>query len=159
MTTTDKWQEPWDEEDEDLLDDISIDETSTIDTETRYYLKLHEKAKKDDTDFYSYKRQVYDEDGWRQEKVEIYSTPILSNGYIRNAVSGKMMPHRIGSKYDDYYFRIMDVRGLGTTSKNNLPRKLFYEDPEQCERHLGLTISQTMKSEWIEKRRNIRSRK
>jgi hypothetical protein len=81
---------------------------------------------------------------------------LLTNGLIRNAVSGAIMNHRVGSKYDDLYFRMMDVTGIGRTKDNYLPRKLYYNDPEQCERHLGITISQEMKNTWLEKRMKVR---
>ena len=153
----DKFAEPWDEDDEIYSDDITIDETSTIDTDTRHYLKNYERAKRENNDFYSYKRPVITEDGeYALEKVEIYSTPLLTNSHIRNAVSGTFSRHRIGSKYDDLYFKMMDVTGKGRTKDNYLPRKLYYDDPEQCERHLGITISQEIKNNWIEKRMKVR---
>ena len=153
----DKNAEPWDEDEQTCSDDITIDETSTIDTDTRHHLKNYERAKRENKDFYSYKRQVFNEDGeYVLEKVEVYSTPLLTNGLIRNAVSGAIMNHRVGSKYDDLYFRMMDVTGIGRTKDNYLPRKLYYNDPEQCERHLGITISQEMKNTWLEKRMKVR---
>ena len=156
-TVIDKHAEPWDEDEQTFSDDITIDETSTIDTDTRHHLKNYERAKRENKDFYSYKRRVFNEDGeYVFEKVEVYSTPLLTNGLIRNAVSGAIMNHRVGSKYDDLYFRMMDVTGIGRTKDNYSPRKLYYNDPEQCERHLGITISQEMKNTWLEKRMKVR---
>ena len=138
------------------VSDISIEETSSIDTELRDRRKMNELHKRMDKDYYSYKRKTFSEDGMRMEKVEVYSSPLLSNGLIRNAVTGIRMEHRVGSKYEDLYFRVMDVHADNHTPINDLPRKLFYDNPEQCERHLQITISNDVKETWSQK--NLRAR-
>jgi hypothetical protein len=138
------------------VSDISIEETSSIDTELRDRRKITELHKRMDKDYYSYKRPVFGEDGMRMEKVEIYSSPLLTNGFIRNAVTGIRMAHRVGSKYEDLYFRAMDVHSNSHTPINDLPRKLFYDNPEQCERHLQITVPNEVKETWAQK--NLRAR-
>lgn len=138
------------------VSDISIEETSSIDTELRDRRKITELHKRMDKDYYSYKRKAFGEDGMRMEKVQVYSSPLLSHGFIRNAVTGIRMEHRVGSKYEDLYFRVFDVHADNHTPLNDLPRKLFYDNPEQCERHLQLTISKDVKETWAEK--NLRAR-
>ena len=138
------------------VSDISIEETSSIDTELRDRRKITELHKRMDKDYYSYKRRVFGEDGIRMEKVEVYSSPLITNGLIRNATTGIRMEHRVGSKYEDLYFRVMDVNANNHTPLNDLPRKLFYDNPEQCERHLKITISKDGKETWLEK--NLRAR-
>ena len=138
------------------VSDVSIEETSSIDTEIRDRRKMNEIHKRMDKDYYSYKRRRLGEDGMRMEKVELYSSPLITNGLIRNAVTGIRMEHRVGSKYEDLYFRVMDVHSNNHTPINDLPRKLFYDNPEQCERHLQITISQDIKETWSQK--NLRAR-
>ena len=73
-------------------------------------------------------------------------------GNIRNASTGIVMPHRVGSKYEDLYFIMMDVSEHAKTAIYNEPRKLYYANPEECERHLKITIPQVVKQQWLEKR-------
>jgi hypothetical protein len=133
------------------VSEISIEDTSSIDTELRDRRKMTELHKRMDKDYYSFKRQILGEEGMKMEKVEVYSSPLLSNGFIRNAVTGIRMEHRVGSKYEDLYFRVTDVHPGNHTPINDLPRKLFYDNPEQCERHLQMVISKDIKENWLEK--------
>lgn len=139
------------------VSDISIEESSSIDTELRDRHKLVELHKRMDKDYYSFKMKIVNEDGIKMEKVELYSSPLLSNGYIRNAVSGIRMEHKVGSKYEDLYFSLMDVDKGYHTPLNDLPRKLFYNNPEQCERHLHMTLPNSVKEKWLEKNLKARS--
>jgi len=50
----------------------------------------------------------------------------------------------------------MDVHPKNHTPINDLPRKLFYDNPEQCERHLKIVMSKDVKEKWAEK--NLRAR-
>ena len=54
---------------------------------------------------------------------------------IRNAITGQQYvnKHRVGSVFEDLYFRV-------SYSIGNERKKLFFESPEQYERHLGSTI-------------------
>lgn len=141
------------------FDNISIKDSSSINTEIRENRKQTEVFKRSDKDFYSYKRKVFvNGEGSRVVKIEAYSSPLLSNGFIRNAVTGNRMEHRVGSKYEDLYFKLMDVCPGNHTPLNNLPRKLFYDNPEQCERHLYRPISKDIKEKWLEKNLLARSR-
>jgi hypothetical protein len=126
--------------------DVSIDETSSMDTNERDRKKRHELYKRSDPDYYSFKVPKQNEDGDVYfHKIEIYSTP--STGFIRNASTGIREPYKVGSKYEDLYFRVKDI-GLYTGTE---PRKLFYRNPEEYERHQFGKISQDMKKQWSEK--------
>jgi hypothetical protein len=131
--------------------DISIEETSSIDTQIRDQRKMRELYKRMDKDYYSYKKKIFDGEVYKTSKVELYSSPLLNNGYIRNAVTGSRMDHRVGSKYEDLYFRVMDSCLGNHTPLNDLPRKLYYDNPEQCERHLQIVISKDIKTNWFDK--------
>lgn len=137
--------------------DVSIDETSSMDTYERDRKKRHELYKRSDPDYYSFKVQKYNEDGdIFIHKVEIYSSPM--NGFIRNASTGVREPYKVGSKYEDLYFRVKDV-GLYTITDTNMePRKLFYKNPEEYERHQFGKVPQEIKKAWNEKYINARAR-
>jgi hypothetical protein len=125
---------------------VSIDETSSMDTHERDRKKRHELYKRSDPDYYSFKLPRQNEDGdLYYHKVEIYSTP--SAGFIRNASTGIREPYKVGSKFEDLYFRVKDV-GLHTGSES---RKLFYKNPEEFERHQFGKVSQDAKKAWSEK--------
>jgi hypothetical protein len=130
--------------------DVSIDETSSMDTNDRDRHKRHELYKRSDPDYYSFKIRKYNEDGdLLLQKIEIYSSPIV--GYIRHALTGVREPHRVGSKYEDLYFRVKDVGLYTKTETHQEPRKLFYRNPEEFERHQFGKVSPEIKQAWHEK--------
>jgi len=88
--------------------DVSIDETSSMDTQDRNIKKRYELYKRSDSDYYSFKVKKQNEDGdIVQHKVEVYSSPM--HGYIRNASSGLRESYNVGSKYEDLFFSVSDV--------------------------------------------------
>ena len=67
-------------------------------------------------------------------KIESHSSPVLTNGHMRHATSGAYLEHRVGSKYDDLYFIVSD--STAPPCEDYLePRKLYYNNPEEFERH------------------------
>lgn len=135
---------------------VSIDETSSMDTLDRNKKKRHELYKRSDSDYYSFKINRYNEDGEQFiQKVEVYSTP--NNGYIRNASSGVRESHRVGSKYENLYFRVKDVGFYTKYDSNKEPRKLFYRNPEEFERHQSVKVSQEIKKTWYEQYMKVKA--
>jgi hypothetical protein len=143
---------PEDTEDYFNASEISIDETSTIDTETKHHLKMKEVYKRMDKDYYSYKIRVNNEN----IKIELYSSSSLSKSFIRNAITGIRSQYKVGSKYEDLFFKIKDVARKNQTVLNDLPRKLFYDSPEECERHLHIIIPTELKENWMKKKLSIK---
>jgi hypothetical protein len=130
--------------------DVSIDETSSMDSEERERKTHVALYRQSDPDYYSFKRLETDEDGSRHvERVHVWSTPII--GWIRSASTGVRESHRVGSKYEDLYFRVKDCALYTKTELNKEPRKLFYHNPEEYERHMGTTVSTVIKKAWYEK--------
>ena len=138
------------------VEDVSIDESTTIDTDTREQRKISELYKRTNKYYYTYKTNYYEGGQWKQHRIQLYSSPLAMPGYIRNASSGIVMPHRIGSKYEDIYFIMIDVSAHTKTAIYNEPRKLYYANPEECERHLKITVPREVKEKWLEK--NMRAR-
>ena len=133
--------------------DVSIDETSSMDTNERDRKKRHELYKRSDPDYYSFKVPTQTEDGdLYHHKVEIYSSPSL--GFIRNASSGVRESYKVGSKYEDLFFRVKDTCLYTGTE----PRKLFYRNPEEYERHQFQVLPKQVKIAWHEKYLKINSR-
>jgi hypothetical protein len=139
------------------LDDmtISIDGSNSMDSEEIDRKKKVKMYKMTDPDFYSFKIKEYNEEGeYILRNTDVYSSPFT--GYIRNATTGIREKHRVGSKYEDLYFRVKDVALYTKTELNKEPRKLFYRNPEEYERHFGLTVSMDIKNAWHEK--NMKAR-
>lgn len=128
--------------------DLSIydeeDGSISLDSYVKEHRKRVEIGKLLDSDFYKFYKNI---DGNRV-KIEVYCTPVLNNARIRDAISGARTEYRAGSKYEDLFFVIKDSTGSGNKEKNNEPRRLYYENPGQCERHLGISISTQMKDVW-----------
>lgn len=130
--------------------DVSIDETSSMDTEERDRKKNAERYKQLDSGYYSFKLIEVDFDGKvRRRKVSVYASP--SQGFIRNAPTGIHEEHRTGTKYEDLYFTVKDVSLCSKTTENKEPKKLFYRCPEEFERHQRVQLSQEVKEKWQKK--------
>lgn len=130
--------------------DVSIEETSSMDTEQRIYTKNIQLHKQKDQDYYSFKRVEMDFEGNScLKKVDVYSTPM--QGVIRNATTGIREKNRVGSNLEDLYFTVKDVSAFTKMDKNKEPRKLFYRSPEEFERHFKLELSQSIKEKWHNK--------
>jgi hypothetical protein len=138
------------------VSDVSIEETSSIDTEERDRRKTHELYKSSDPDFYYYKKVVRDDDGNSVvRKTQIYSSPLA--GKIRNAPTGVRESDVVGSIEEDFYFRVKDTALYTKTELNMEPRKLFYRNPEECERHLNIVLSKAIKQSWHNKQLTLKS--
>ena len=78
-------------------------------------------------------------------KVEFFETPLTPNRFIRNAVTGAIeSPFRVGSCDEDLYYSVM----LSTGEHGQTPPCLFYDTPEQYERHFFTTVSDEAKLRW-----------
>jgi len=137
-------------------EDVSIEETSSMNTEERDRKKRVEVYKRSDPDYYSYKRVEYNEDGDPiYHKVQVYSSP--SQGKIRNAPTGIREQDRVGSKQEELYFVVKDTGLYTKTDTNQEPRKLFYRNPEEFERHFKVTLSQSIKEDWFIKNQRAKA--
>jgi len=78
--------------------------------------------------------------------VEVYCSGDVGT-HIRNAVTGHRYPYRVGSKEEDLLFKV----GLATGELGVNSGSLFYDSPEQYEKHCFTTISTEGKNRWHEK--------
>ena len=72
---------------------------------------------------------------------------------IRNAISGSYYyGDRVGTKQEDSYFKV----SISTGEFGRDSVVLFYDSPEQYERHMYTTVDPDDKNRWLEKQMNIK---
>ena len=83
--------------------------------------------------------------------------PCFSSGSqgcrIRNAITGEYYKHEVGSENEDLYFKIIIATGENGLKE---PLTLFYETPQQYERHMFCEINTEIKNNWMNKNLNMR---
>jgi len=86
-------------------------------------------------------------------KIEVYDTGSNTGSMIRLATSGvRMAKHYVGSKNEDLYFKVIYTGLRHKTSKmGNEALFLYYESPEQWERHFKTTCPADVKAKWNQK--------
>jgi len=78
-----------------------------------------------------------------------YSTSIIPGAAIRDAIYGQYdFASKVGSSDEDLYFKLI-YKGIGIDPLKE--DHLFYDNPDQCERHMGITISEEAKARWTQK--------
>ena len=85
-------------------------------------------------------------------RVEFFPTSSTPNMIIKNAVTGTFQGldgrfFRVGTSDEDLFFSVILATGeLGQNAST-----LFYDNPEQYERHFFTKLSQPIKEKWTEK--------
>lgn len=87
---------------------------------------------------------VYRTIGRKSTKVSFYETTNTPNQYIRNAVSGSVMPYRVSSYDEDLFYSVL----LATGETGQTSALLFYDNPEQYEEHFGVSLPGEAKDAW-----------
>ena len=82
---------------------------------------------------------------------ELNSKYVLIGKNFKPTTTKKNIFHKVGSFDEDLYFKV--VICTGENKKAREPIVLFYNNPEQFERHHGVVISQEDKNHWYEKRK------
>ncbi len=100
-------------------------------------------SKKADKGYYRLKKKVNN----TTVKIEFYNSGNILGRKIRDPVYGSRLPEKIGSNGEHLYFK---VRYTGINSKD--PITLFYDSPQDFERHFKETIPTSIKTEWMNKR-------
>lgn len=86
-------------------------------------------------------------------RVEFFPTNATPNSGIKHAITGAYQSDngrffRTGTKDEDLFFSV--ILATGELKENGAP-VLFYENPEQYERHFFTKLSQQIKNKWVEK--------
>lgn len=122
------------------LDDLTEVSESTIDSGVSLKTKHKNKAKKNDKGYEKKTKIIKD----KKIIIDTYHTNDTPGCTVRHAATGFWMKARVGSIEENLYFKVRD-----NTSKDS--RSLYYDSPEEYERHMFLTLSTEIKSRWTEK--------
>lgn len=95
--------------------------------------------------------------------IEYYETPRMNDSRIRNAITGlryrddhPKCKYVVGSAQEDIFFKVLISTGepeIYSRDNKKTTVLLFYDSPEQYERHQKMTLSQPLKEKWQEKNR------
>jgi hypothetical protein len=84
-----------------------------------------------------------------RSRIDCYTSGDIGS-CIRNAETGNFYKYKVGSKSEDLFFKVALATGeLKTKNGSNV---LFYDSPEQYDKHLDQEVSQTIKQTWHEKK-------
>jgi len=87
-------------------------------------------------------------------RVLAYRTIPSPNRLIRDAVTGQRTQYRACTADEDFFFSVI----VATGEAGNEPCVLFYDNPEQYERHFKTKVSAETNARWIEKLMDARQR-
>jgi hypothetical protein len=91
--------------------------------------------------------------------VGFYVTPYTPGVTIRNALTGIYQNYKVGRREEDLFYKVVMATGEGRDGKlSQEPNQLFYDYPEQYERHWGASVSEETKSAWYEKMRKMEAK-
>jgi hypothetical protein len=121
------------------------DATSTysITSNAKRQLKLMEELKKADKGY----NKTYRYNGKKRIAVEFYTTNITPGSKIRNAITGVYQNFLVGSRSEDLFYKVANVSDVCRNDQH----VMFFDTPEQYERHFYTTVSQPCKEEWVNK--------
>jgi len=89
-------------------------------------------------------------------RITVFETNLTLHSTIRNAITGTIYPGlRVGTRDEHQFFSV--VLATGELGQNSVA--LFFETPEQYERHFYTTVNQTVKSEWKKRQETYSRRK
>ena len=135
----------------DMINDNDNDCTSTsnISVNKFSHKRRHAEMKNSDPGYFIVKRYPNMKSSMKQFiKIGYYMTNRCPGASIRNAVSGLYESnHKVGSIDEDLFFKVAMCTGENKTSTN----MLFYDSPEQYERHFMCSISTATKDRWNDK--------
>ena len=110
-----------------------------MDDESTYYSDGKHTANKPNTVI------RFDSERNKRVKVEFFETTLAANRYIKNAITGAIeAPFRVGTEDEDLFFSVF----LSTGECGPTPPCLFYDSPEQYERHFYTKVSDELKARW-----------
>ena len=100
-----------------------------------------------------YRHVLRDSDGKRSvKKIELYTTGGTGSN-IRDAETGEYYGEKVGTKYEDLYFKVS--LATGECRSLNGSNTLFYLSPQHYERHLYLELDNDTIVNWETKKQNL----
>lgn len=133
------------------VDSNSISDDGSMDTTRRNRKKKYDELKNIDKGYV--KTHIFS--GYSKIPLEYYKTVNIPGAKIRNAVTGIYESYYVGKKDEDLYFKVMNTTAKDTNSESHL---LFYDSPEQYEKHFQSELSDALKQNWLQKSSTARSR-
>ena len=107
--------------------------------------KTHAKEYREiDKDAHVFYRQNHE---GKMVRIIAYKTVCMPNRLIRDAVTGNRTKYRACSSDEDLFYSVLIASG----ETGQEPCILFYDNPEQYERHFKTKVSAESKSRWIAK--------
>ena len=129
------------DKDEIDLDDLTEVSMSSHESSLSLKTKQKNKSKKADRGYEKKVKIIKD----KKIVIDTYHTSDVTGAPIRHAATGYIMSDiLVGSIGERLYFKVRDL-----TSKE--PRSLFYDSPEEYERHMFASLSTDIKHLWTEK--------
>lgn len=87
---------------------------------------------------------------YRKSRIVMFETKSTTGRTIRNAVSGlRDVGYHAGTYDENLYFVV--THATGETGSRE-PINLYYDSPEQWERHMNVVCPMDVKERWLEKR-------
>jgi len=102
--------------------------------------KLREEYKRLDKSYLKIYRKIND----KRTGIEVYKTPYTPDSRIRNACTGCFQNFRVGTTDEYMFYKV----ALATGETGQEPGHLYYDNPEQYERHLNALVPQEEKDSW-----------
>jgi hypothetical protein len=92
--------------------------------------------------------KTYRYNGKKRVAVEFYTTNITPGHMIRNAITGvHQTKFLVGSRCEDLFYKVANSCDVCSNDQHIM----FFDSPEQYERHFHTTVSQPCKEEWLNK--------
>jgi hypothetical protein len=159
MSETDSYKSPFDESSE-----YDPDQDNGSDYDGQFVNERGDRHSDESSDYYfatktdpnssskKYVRRI-NPDTKKNTRVEFFPTTPIPNAVIKNAITGAYQGSgvhffRVGTFDEDLFFSVI----LATGELGQNPPTLFYDNPEQYERHFFTKVSQQIKDRWTEKK-------
>ena len=121
--------------------DSDSESFTTVSSNRKKTRKLFEDAKKIDNGYHKLKMGKTE----KLSGIEVYSTNSTPGTMIRDAITGaRFESYKVGSKNEHLFFKV--GMAAGHTESGNII--LFFDSPEQYEKHMKTTVSQSIKETW-----------
>lgn len=85
-------------------------------------------------------------------KIPVYESSLTPNHRIKNAITGISTPHRVGSQAESFFFKVCFATGVEGRRE---PINLFFETPNDYEKHFLESVSDDVKEKWAERYRVV----
>ena len=128
------------------IDNASIGFTSIMSDNSamKRQLKMLEDLRKLDKGY----NKTYRYFNKKRVPVEFYTTCIKPRYPIRNAITGVYQrEYLVGTRDEDMFYKVANC----ADKCNNDQHVMFFDSPEQYERHFHVTVDQASKEKWLEK--------